>query len=413
MRVAAAAMLGLAATHAASRAGQPVAGTSANRWFPASYQQSRARFRSACHHLEMTAHAACARYPVTYPDLPDHDLTIDTAYFSRGNVRLLIVQSGLHGVEAFAGAAVQQMLIARHLRTLLHRGFDVLLIHAVNPYGFRYLRRVDGNNVDLNRNFAPPGRDLYDQRNPAYVALRDIAEPHRPVLGVGTESTNLAVRTVLAYVAHGFDFSFISNGTHAGQYRFPEGLEFGGTEPAQQTRFFRDRIAPIMAGHPGDILFLDLHTGLGAANTLTVYSGLDWPQSHTAAMRRFVRALSRPHIRMETPSQSAYQTMGDVIDFVPTLVPGNRVTAVTLEWGTIGESTVDELATNARMILENQAHFHGCASEAICDAVRRNFLALFNPADAQFQTSVIEQADAFLTGLETLQPGQLAGVSAP
>jgi hypothetical protein len=200
-RAAFAAFASLVATSCATTAdtGRPDIGKQpADRYFPANYEASRDAFRSACSAAATAWNATCTSYPVSYPDLhdpADADLTIDIAYVTRGNPRLVILQSGLHGVEAFAGAAIEQLVFERHMKALLVSGFDVLMIHAANPWGFKHLRRVDGGNVDLNRNFAPDSKpDFYKRENPAYEALRGIAEPESPVGDIGGESTSQAAR---------------------------------------------------------------------------------------------------------------------------------------------------------------------------------------------------------------------------
>ena len=373
----------------------------ADAFFPDSYETSRARFRAACAALARREQARCLQHPVAYPHPPpaaprqatrDTDLAIDIAYVTRGQERLLILQSGLHGSEAFAGAAVQALTFERHLTGLLDAGYDVLMIHAANPWGFRHRRRVDGNNVDLNRNFPA----VLPRQNPAYDALRHLTEPDGPVRSVTGDSFNLAVRTGLAFARHGFDFGFISNGTHGGQWSDPRGFEYGGADASQQVRFWRDVVAPLMALHRGQIVFLDLHTGLGPANTLTIYSGQGWPAARRAALAAFARGWEGAGIRVQAPEESEYQTIGDVIDYVPRLVDDDRVVAVTMEWGTIGDSIPDYLATNARMILEHQARFRGCVSAETCAAVERNLAELFNPPAPAFRASVLSQADAVL-----------------
>ncbi|MBU2135464.1 MAG: M14 family metallopeptidase, partial [Alphaproteobacteria bacterium] len=65
--------------------------------------------------------------------------------------RVLTISSGTHGVEGFCGSALQLQLIedAPDLPT----DTALMLVHAVNPYGFSHLRHVNEDNVDLNRNF--------------------------------------------------------------------------------------------------------------------------------------------------------------------------------------------------------------------------------------------------------------------
>ena len=61
--------------------------------------------------------------------------------------------SGVHGVEGFLGASVQLRALERLASRDLPAGVGVAMIHAANPWGFAHLRRVDENNVDVNRNF--------------------------------------------------------------------------------------------------------------------------------------------------------------------------------------------------------------------------------------------------------------------
>lgn len=380
----------------------------AGRHFPASYDQSRLRFRNHCAVAaeRVGARVECASRPVNYPQPPpgaprqagpDTDLTIDTAYLSRGQRRLLILQSGLHGGEGFAGAAVQHLVFETLLGPLLDGGYDVLMIHGANPWGFHHRRRVDADNVDLNRNFPTGG----SRENPAYDELRGLTETAAPVQDVGGDSLILALRTAVEFVRHGFSFSYLSNGTHAGQWRDPRGFEYGGHAPSQQVAFWREAIAPIMAAHPGPIVFLDLHTGLGPANTLTIYSGTgrEWTPARRAALAGFARGWEDARIRVQAPTQSEFQTVGDVIDFVPRLMPDDRVSALTMEWGTIGDTVPAYLSTNARMVLEHRARFHGCSSSSVCAEVERNLADLFSPPNPAFQASVIVQADAVLRRL--------------
>ncbi len=87
----------------------------------------------------------------------------------------------------------------------------------------------------------------------------------------------------------------------------------------------------------------------------------------------------------------------DVIDFVPGLAadPG-RVLGLTLEYGTMGTGTLAQLASAARMILENQAWFHGCADPAVCAEIRAGFLELFDPADPGWRAAVLREARRLL-----------------
>ena len=54
-----------------------------------------------------------------------------------------------------------------------------VLLHALNPYGFAWLRRVNEHNVDLNRNFLLPG-EAYRGSPAGYAALDPLLNPKSP-----------------------------------------------------------------------------------------------------------------------------------------------------------------------------------------------------------------------------------------
>src|SRR6476620_5853846 len=147
------------------------------RWlgyFPSGYAESRARFRQECRRHVASPGDFCRSFPIA--SLTDPDLTIDSGFFSRGGDRLVVIQSGIHGSEAIPGAAVQALVLKEYLTRLLDRHIDVLFIHALNPYGFKYVRRTDESNVNLNRNFAVDAK-AYKKSNPDYERLRSLFEP--------------------------------------------------------------------------------------------------------------------------------------------------------------------------------------------------------------------------------------------
>jgi hypothetical protein len=84
-------------------------------------------------------------------------LAMDVARFGAADARrLLLVSSACHGVEGFCGSGVQGALLAD--RAAAHApprlpAWLLLYMHALNPYGFSWWRRVTHENVDLNRNW--------------------------------------------------------------------------------------------------------------------------------------------------------------------------------------------------------------------------------------------------------------------
>ena len=90
----------------------------------------------------------------------DEDITIDYLYlhntFPTNNSKLNIIISGTHGVEGYAGTAIQCKTLDNFIqKKQLYRQEDMsyLFIHALNPYGYQHNRRCTKQNIDLNRNY--------------------------------------------------------------------------------------------------------------------------------------------------------------------------------------------------------------------------------------------------------------------
>src|SRR6516225_9551772 len=76
--------------------------------------------------------------------------------------------SGTHGVEGFCGSGCQTGYLNDRLYEALSSKSAVILVHALNPFGFAWLRRVNEDNIDVNRNFHDfrkplPSSEAYEQ----------------------------------------------------------------------------------------------------------------------------------------------------------------------------------------------------------------------------------------------------------
>jgi hypothetical protein len=370
-------------------------------YFPASYTQSRSRFRDLCKQHLASPDDFCRSESIASPT--DADLTVDYGFFGRGGGRLVILQSGIHGSEAVPGAAVQEMVLREYLVKLLDRHYDVLFIHALDPYGYKYFRRTDEFNVNLNRNFAEGGN--YEIKNDQYERLRSLFEPAGPVRNVRLSALANEARFIGRVIADKFASQPIRYGLDYGQYRHPAGMNYGGHAPAGQVSFLRKTLTPIMARPYRQIVFLDLHTGLGKAGELAIIKG-QRPPRLMDEFEHVIRLGDGDGIAFHSPyDPDFFPTAGDVIDFVPSLITHDdpRVLAVTMEYGTMGTGTIPGLRSASRMILENRAHFYPCAAKknAPCTEINQDFQDLFSPSDIGWRLKVMREADLVFSRLLT------------
>lgn len=218
-----------------------------------SYSESRDAFRRCVDALQWQreAHAISSCGP------SDEELTIDVAWSDeRCDLPTLIISSGLHGVEGFFGADLQRGL----LESVCARQFDLhgvrlVLIHALNPYGFAHVRRFDANNIDPNRNFLLAG-EAFEGSPEGYSELDPLINPRTPTGACDC----FYVRAALTMLRIGMPR--LKQAIAAGQYDFPQGLFFGGRGPGETQRMLAQHLAHWVQGAPR-VVHLDLHSGLG------------------------------------------------------------------------------------------------------------------------------------------------------
>ncbi len=125
---------------------------SAKHWFSGSYQEARKRFLDSIEELRKRG------FEVSQEELPlnlkgpnDEDLIIDLAVLgSLESENLLLYSSGIHGVEGFAGSAIQLSVLDKLKNQSPFSGYCIVFIHIINPYGMAWHRRVNENNVDFS-----------------------------------------------------------------------------------------------------------------------------------------------------------------------------------------------------------------------------------------------------------------------
>ena len=222
------------------------------RVFSSHYDEARDKFLRAA----ATAGARVQHWPHPLPGPRGEALATDTAWVGPDDAsRVLVVISATHGVEGFAGSGTQIDLLQGAAAARLPAGTALLLLHAVNPHGFAWWRRVTEENVDLNRNWIDFSQPL--PANPGYESLCEHYNPRS--LNAATLARH--EEAILAWRAqHGLHAERVARST--GQYVDPHGIFYGGLEPT----WARRTSEAILAQHLGrarTIAIVDLHTGLG------------------------------------------------------------------------------------------------------------------------------------------------------
>src|SRR5438876_363535 len=144
-------------------------------YFSADYTTARTRFREGV----KNAGGRLESLELEAKGPNGERLSIDIAWFgSEKPKRVFVHSSGLHGVEAFAGSAIQLQWLKQGIPPI-PEGTAIVLVHVINPYGMTWLRRFNENNVDLSRNFLAP-REEFAGAPETYRKLDGFLNPKTP-----------------------------------------------------------------------------------------------------------------------------------------------------------------------------------------------------------------------------------------
>ncbi|MFJ6836730.1 M14 family metallopeptidase [Streptomyces sp. NPDC091209] len=361
--------------------------------FPLDYSRARAAFLGAAEE----AGARLRTFPLPRYRGPDGgELCVDTAYLGPPDpAKLLVTVSGTHGIEGFCGSACQTGILLREgvAKAAVGPTTGVLLVHSLNPYGFAYLRRVNEDNIDLNRNFvdhdAPPHNDAYDAVHPTLVPPDAVGfAPGELVAGLTGLRERLGPQRLQEAVTRG-------------QYRHPDGLFYGGHAPTWSRRVFETVVAEQIAG-AGHVGYIDLHTGLGDRGVgEPIFRGGRDADAHQRARRWYGDALTAS----EQGTSSSTPIVGNTATAVADgLGSGSRLTAITLEFGTQpGPEVLLALCADAWL------HRHRPPADAVRSDLKRLIREAFCPAeDARWRERVLQRArevfDQALAGLADAKP---------
>ena len=310
--------------------------------FPVDYGAARARFLTAANALG--AEVMPQLHP--QPGPKDVELAVDLAWLGpRDAARVLMVSSGMHGFEGPPGSAVQSLWLEGRAGKTLPADTAVLMVHALNPWGFAWVSRLTENNVDLNRNFIdwrepPPGNPYY-HRVKDDVRVADMSLQTLMHLAARNQALAAELGPAAAQVAVDY-----------GQYEDPEGITFGGKGPEFGHRVMSDVVAPLLA-HAREIGVIDWHTGVGAYGEIAILP-IDGPASANA--QRIVawwgQALVENWVRSSLEDMVAKDPnlanlpllkTGQMKQALARWLPKARITGAIIEFGTEQEGSWPDL----------------------------------------------------------------------
>ena len=356
-------------------------------YFSNSYKEARNKFLSAVKAANLDIESY--QNPSNAPD--SSTLYTDVVFIGDKRAKsILVLISGTHGVEGFAGSGIQTGLLQEIIGYYQMPNVAILMVHAINPYGFAHLRRFNEDNVDLNRNFIDHSLD--PPENKGYAELTKAIQP----------SSLSLFQNIKSYFY--FARYWIKNGKQKlvktiseGQYTHPNGLFYGGQKDTWSNRTLK-KIANRYLSNADRVVVIDFHTGLGANGHGEII--LNEPEGSGA----YKRAVKWWGTRVKTTvnkSAISPHLSGSLKQAIPGMLPRAEVTAVSLEFGTFAAVEVFRA-----LRAENWLHHNGGDMCRDTEKIKMKLLRSFYPNTEQWKAKVWKQAkdvvEQVLSNLEEL-----------
>jgi hypothetical protein len=299
-------------------------------------------------------------------------LFLDVASFGSENPQIILVLgSGTHGVEGFAGSALQTGLLLQGTVSRLPPNVGLVMIHAINPYGFAHLRRFNEDNVDVNRNFLDHSKP--HPLNDGYTQLAHSIAPQSLSFWSNAESLTHLLWFLLK---HGK--LALQQAISSGQYSHSSGLFYGGVKAAWSNETIR-MIASRHLSMAKKIIFIDFHTGLGDYGNAEVIMNVSKESPAYERAKVWWGDIVKSTVSGEAVSAHFH---GSLKRAFPKMLPQSEVTAVSLEFGTVPNKNV------LWALRSENCLYHWGDNPPDSKQIKDNLLRAFYPDDKTWKLDV-------------------------
>lgn len=346
--------------------------TGVSLFFSNSYKEARNKFLEA----SKAAEACIESFQNPHTGPQGEALYMDVAAIGPKSAKIILVLgSGTHGVEGFAGSGIQTGLLREGIASALKPNIRIIMIHAINPYGFAHLRRANEDNVDLNRNFIDHAKPY--SKNDGYVELADVISPKSISFW---ENTKLRLKFLWYRLKNGK--AALKGAVSEGQYTHSKGLFFGGQKETWSNKTLRE-IARRYLSNAHKVIFIDFHTGLGPYGNAEVIMNVN---ANDPAYKRAVQWWGDRVKTTVSGESHSVNIQGSLKLAIPKMGPRVEVTAVSLEFGTYPAKEVF-WALRA----ENWLHHYGGKGHPDAEKIKAELVRVFYPDTEDWKLQVWQQ----------------------
>ena len=375
---------------AAVRQPEPEAEYAYRDSFYESYDDIRA------HLLELSAELGAEResYAVDESD----GLYIDSFYLPSESERrnLIVLTTGVHGMEGYIGATMLDVFFREIYPTLDTDTTGVLVVANVNPYGMKYLRRYNENNVDLNRNFILDWESFDLSSNREYPKVVDFLEPAGKIGNALWHEAGFYLSLGKTAITDGADT--ISDALLTGQYEYPQGVYYGGNGDEISTAYLKDVFARCLDSSYENIVHIDIHSGYGPRYNMVIFNSVYETMNEAQSQQTF----GYDHV-IAYDSESFYATTGDTTDFFYRLAEqkqtGAELFSTCFEFGTIGDDFLDTILSLKYTVDENRNHWYPTDNAVSAQVVQENYMELYYPTETAWREKTVQDFKTAAVGV--------------
>ena len=315
-------------------------------------------------------------------------LYIDSFYLpaAEDQTNLIVLTTGVHGMEGYIGATMLDVFFNEVYSTLDSADTGVLVVANVNPYGMKYYRRYNENNVDLNRNFILDWDSFDLSSNKEYPKVDTFLGPTGKIGNGLWHEVGFYLSLGKTAITDGADT--ISDALLTGQYEYPQGVYYGGMGDEASTVYLKDVFSRCLDSDYENIVHIDLHSGYGPRYNMVIFNSVFETMTEAESQAAFGYDYIIAH-----DSEAFYATTGDTTDFFYRLAQQKQAEAqlfsTCFEFGTIGDAFFDTILSLKYTIDENRNHWYPTDNTTTAEIIRQNYLELYYPTETAWREKTV------------------------
>lgn len=366
-----------------------------SEYFFESYDEIRAHLKERVADLKNSGiDVEVSEYAVDASD----DLYIDNIYLpaTEKDTNLIVLTTAVHGMEGYIGSVMLDVFFDDIYPTLDTKKTGVLVVANVNPYGMKYMRRYNENNVDLNRNFIIDWDEHDMASNKDYPEVLNFLQPKGKIGNAFWNEVGFYLSLAKEAITSGADK--ISDALLTGQYEYPEGVYYGGNGDEISTAYLKGVFKDCLNSDYENIVHIDLHSGYGPRYNMVIFNSV----YETMTEAETIEAFGYNNI-IAYDSESFYATTGDTTDYFYRLRNAmgsdKELFSTCFEFGTIGDAFFDTILSLKYTVEENRNHWFPTKNKVTAEVVKEHYYELYYPTETAWREKTVEDFKAAAAGV--------------